>query len=91
MAKSLPGPRGLEPEPMVAEMAPEPEPIVAEAAVAAAAIDAAQTDDYPPLRVLAWEEDAEIALEPMVAEVAPEPEPEPVVPRWRPSRSPSPW
>ena len=56
---------------------PEPEPSdVAEAAMAAAAIDAASADDYPPLRVVAWEEDAAIALEPepiVAAEVEPEP------------------
>ena len=66
-----------EPEPMVAAVEPEPEPTVADAAMAAAAIDAA--GEYPPLRVVAWEEDAAIALEPepepVVAEVEPEPEP----------------
>ena len=64
-----------EPEPMVAAVEPEPEPTVADAAMAATAIDAA--GDYPPLRVVAWEEDAAIALEPepepVVAEVEPEP------------------
>ena len=66
-----------EPEPMVAAVEPEPEPTVADAAMAAAAIDAA--GEYPPLRVVAWEEDAAIALEPepepVVAEVEVEPEP----------------
>ncbi len=63
-----------------------------DAAMAAAAIDAASADDYPPLRVVAWEEDAAIALEPepVVAEVAPEPEPEVpdavMPPRWWPRR-----
>ena len=84
-----------EPEPMVAAVDPEPEPdpAIADAAVVAAAIDAANAGDYPPLRVVAWEEDAAIALEPepepepivaevepvVAAEVVPEPEPEPVV------------
>ena len=69
-----------EAEPMVAAVEPElePEPTLAEAATAAAAIDAANGGDYPPLRVVAWEEDAAIALEPepepvVAAEVAPEP------------------
>ncbi|HET9539260.1 MAG TPA: hypothetical protein VFQ46_01555 [Candidatus Limnocylindria bacterium] len=66
-----------EPEPMVAAIEPEPEPTVADAAMAAAAIDAA--GEYPPLRVVAWEEDAAIALEPepepVMAEVEVEPEP----------------
>ena len=77
-----------EPEPMVAAIEPEPEPTVADAAMAAAAIDAA--GEYPPLRVVAWEEDAAIALEPepepVVAEV--EPEPEPVVAEVEPEPEP---
>jgi ribosomal protein L40E len=69
-----------EPEPVVTAVEAEPEPTVADAAMTAAPIDAA-AGDYPPLRVVAWEEDAAIALEPepIVADVAPEPEPEPAV------------
>ena len=73
-----------EPEPMVAEVSqspsrsrrwrtpPWPQP----------PIDAASADEYPPLRVVAWEEDAAIALEPepiVAAEVVPDEEPEPIV------------
>jgi len=79
-------PAPSEPEPMVAAVDPElePEPTLADAAMAAAVIDAANVGDYPPLRVVDWEEDAAIALEPepepvVAAEVTPEPEPEPVV------------
>ena len=70
------------PEPMVAEVEPEPEPTMADAAMAAAATDAVSADEYPPLRVVAWEEDAAIALEPepiVAAEVVPDEEPEPIV------------
>jgi len=73
-------PAPSEPEPMVAAVDPElePEPTLADAAMAAAVIDAANVGDYPPLRVVAWEEDAAIALEPepepvVAAEVTPEP------------------
>jgi hypothetical protein len=69
------------PEPMVAEVEPEPEPTMADAAIAAAATDAV-SEEYPPLRVVAWEEDAAIALEPepiVAAEVVPDEEPEPIV------------
>ncbi len=79
-----------EPEPMVAEFESEPEPAVADAVMAAAAIDAVNADDYPPLRILMWEEDAAIALEPepepVVAEV--EPEAEPVVAEVEPEAEP---
>jgi ribosomal protein L40E len=87
----------LEPasEPMVAETEADAplEPIAAQADMAAF-LDAPQAEEYPPLRVLAWEEDAEIALEPepepTVAEVAPEPEPEPVVAEVAPEPEPEP-
>jgi len=91
-----------EPEPTVAEVDTEPEPTLADAAMTAAAIDAASAADYPPLRVVAWEEDAAIALEPepeptvtevepepVLAEVAPEPEPEPVVAEVAPEPEPA--
>ena len=70
------------PEPMVAEVEPEPEPTMADALMAAAATDAVTADEYPPLRVVAWEEDAAIALEPepiVAAEVVPDEEPELIV------------
>jgi hypothetical protein len=82
-------------EPMVAEA--EPEPVVAEAAMAAAAIDGGHAGDYPPLRVLSWEEDTAIELEPepVAAEVEPEAvvaevEPEPVVAEAAPAPEPEP-
>ena len=71
-----------EQEPVVAEVEPEPEPTMADAAMAAAATDAVRADEYPPLRVVAWEEDAAIALEPepiVAAEVVPDEQPEPLV------------
>ena len=72
-----------EPEPMVAEVrSPSRSQTMADAAMAAAATDAVSADEYPPLRVVAWEEDAAIALEPepiVAAEVVPDQEPEPIV------------
>jgi ribosomal protein L40E len=77
-----------EPEPVVAEVEPEPEPepVVAEVEVepeplVPAAAELQIEEAYPPLRLVAWEEDAPFALEPepVVAEVEVEPEPEPVV------------
>jgi ribosomal protein L40E len=71
-----------EQEPMVAEVEPEPEPTMVDAAIAATATAAVSADEYPPLRVVAWEEDAAIALEPepiVAAEVVPDEEPEPIV------------
>jgi ribosomal protein L40E len=80
---------------VVAEEVP---PVVEPAAAVAAA------EEFPPLRVLAWEEDAAFALEPepepvvaevapepepVVAEVAPEPEPEPVVAEVAPEPEPA--
>ncbi|HEY8177457.1 MAG TPA: zinc ribbon domain-containing protein, partial [Candidatus Limnocylindria bacterium] len=50
--------------------------------MAAAATDAVSADEYPPLRVVAWEEDAAIALEPepiVAAEVVPDEQPDPLV------------
>jgi hypothetical protein len=84
-----------EPEPMVAavEAEPEPEPVVAEIvepelAVVAEVALAPAAEQYPPLHLVAWEDDAtfELEPEPIVAEVEPEPEPEPIVAAPRPIR-----
>ncbi len=78
-----------EPEPMVAADEPEPEPVPAleatpepEPELTALVVAAEQpqpAETYPPLRLLAWEEDVDIQLEPepVVAELEPEAEPEP--------------
>ena len=85
-----------EPEPMVAAVEPEPEPEPMVAAVEPTA------GEYPPLRVLDWEEDVAFELEPepvpllepepepMVAAVEPEPEPEPMVAAVEPEPEPEP-
>ncbi|HEX6473792.1 MAG TPA: hypothetical protein VF114_01735 [Candidatus Limnocylindria bacterium] len=71
-------------EPMLAEAEPELEPVAVEAAMAEAAIDG----DYPPLRVLTWEDDTTIALEPEPVAAEVEPEPEPVVAEVEPEPEP---
>jgi ribosomal protein L40E len=106
MVAEVPPDAAPEPEPVVAEVEPEPEPepMVAESLPYVAA-EPELADPYPPLRVLAWEEDADFALEPepepepvvaegepepVVAEVEPEPEPEPVVAQVEPEPEPEP-
>ena len=65
--------RAARPEPVVAE---EPEPVVAEEPEPQPVV--AEELQRPPLRVVAWDEDAAYDLEPEPV-VAEEPEPEPVV------------
>jgi hypothetical protein len=92
-----------EPEPMVAavEAELEAEPVVAEVlepqpAVVAEVEPEPPAEQYPPLHLVAWEDDAafELEPEPIVAEV--EPEPEPMVaavepePKARPAAAPRP-
>jgi hypothetical protein len=105
-ADATPEPPAAEPapEPVVVEEAPGPEIVVASETahalvVAEERIEAApstpptvQAEDYPPLRVLAWEEDTAFGLEPepVVAEVPPELEPEPVVAEVPPELEPEP-
>ncbi|HET6744716.1 MAG TPA: hypothetical protein VFH90_02575, partial [Candidatus Limnocylindria bacterium] len=64
-----------EPEPIAATVEPEPE-LESEPMVAGAPT----SDEYPPLHVVAWEEDADIELEPepIAASVEEELEPEPI-------------
>ena len=89
---------GAEGDQLVAEQAAEPdwEAVAAELAIEQAAA-AAEPAALPPLRVVAWDEDAayEVESEPVVAEVEPEaaaaeaaPEPEPVVAEVEPEPEP---
>jgi len=87
-------------EPMAAEMEPpvEPEPSFALAIIEEAAEEpepappVAAAEDFPPLRVLTWEDDAAFQLEPepVIAEVAAEAEPEPVIAEVTPEPRPEP-
>jgi hypothetical protein len=92
-----------EPEPMVAEVEveaePEPEPVVAEVEVEAEPAPMVAEvapepipEQYPPLHLVAWEDDTSFELEPepMVAAVEPEPEPEPMVAAVEPEPEPEP-
>jgi hypothetical protein len=91
-------------EPAVAEQADEPdwEAVAAELAIEQAAAEV-EPKPLPPLRVVAWDQDAaydvespaepvaaEVEPEPVVAEVEPEPEPEPVVAEVEPEPEPEP-
>jgi hypothetical protein len=93
------------PEPVVAEEAPEAEIVAATETEHALVVAedqpepveppaAAPAEDFPPLRILAWDDDAAFELEPepepMVAEVTPEPEPEPMVAEVTPEPEPEP-
>ena len=77
------------------------EAVAAELAIEQAAAEAMEPE-LPPLRVVAWDEDAayevepepivaEVEPEPIVAEVAPQPEPEPVVAEAEPEPAPRPF
>jgi hypothetical protein len=88
-----------EPEPMVAEAEPEPEPVLAEAEPVLAELAVVPEvawepipEQYPPLHLVAWEDDAAFELEPepivAEAEVEFEPEPEPMVAEAEPEPEP---
>ncbi|MEP6470162.1 MAG: hypothetical protein ABJC24_10360 [Chloroflexota bacterium] len=71
-----------EPQPIVAEAEPEPmvaeaEPTSTELMVVSEVASEPIPEQYPPLHLVSWEDDATFALEPepIVAEVEPEPEP----------------
>jgi hypothetical protein len=70
----------VEPEELVAEAEPEPEPEPMVPAIQATPA----AEAYPPLHVVAWEEDASFELEPEAVVVEAEPEPEPMVAAFEP-------